>query len=98
MARHGDGRVSVPVCLVHEFFEPAGEALVDFLDFLTVVLVEAFLLEVEFVALEDELFEAVEDVLLDEAEVAGEFLVVDVLLDFVVEADPLAQPTLTKFL
>jgi hypothetical protein len=59
---------------------------------------ECFLLEVEFEALHDEVLQAIEDVLLDETQIAGQFLVVDELLDLVVEADALGSREGTKFL
>jgi len=51
--------------------------------------VQALLLEIQMEPLNDEIFEAIEHVFFDEAEVAGQFLMVDELLDLVVETDPL---------
>ena len=83
---------------VHEFFKAFGKLFFDVIDLSLVVSVKFFLFQVECVALEDELLESVEDVFLDETKVTGQLLMMDVFLDFVVEANSLDGLKGTKFL
>lgn len=59
---------------------------------------QIFLLDVELKPMDDEILQAIEHVLLDEPEIAGQFLMVYELLYLIIEANPLHRVGLTKFL
>jgi hypothetical protein len=60
--------------------------------------VQRLLLQVKIEAVQDEVLQTVEYVLLYQPQVTRQLLVVDELLDLVVETDPLDRVSPTKFL
>ena len=67
--------------LVHQLLETLGELPLNILDFFLVVPMESLLLQEQRIPLQNKLFEPIEHILLDEPQIAGQLLVMDVPLN-----------------
>ena len=84
--------------LVHQLLEPFGELPLNIIDFLLVVPMQSLLLQEQRVPLQNELFQSVEHILLDEPQITGQFLVMNVPLNLSVKTNSLRYEKNTKFL
>ena len=71
--------------LVHQLLEALGELPLNIFDFLLVVPMKSLLLQEQRIPLQNELFEPVEHILLDEPQIAGQLLVMDIPLNLSVK-------------
>jgi uncharacterized membrane protein required for colicin V production len=88
----------VLLSLVHELLKSLREFFLYFFHSLLVVPVEPLLLQVQLVPLQNELLQAVKNILLNQPEITGQLLVMDVFLNLKVKADSLSLNKCTKFL
>ena len=84
--------------LVHQLLEALGELPLNIFDFLLVVPMKSLLLQEQRIPLQNELFEPVEHILLDEPQIAGQLLVMDIPLNLSVKTYSLCYQKNTKFL
>ena len=84
--------------LAHELLKSLREFFLYFFHSLLVVPVEPLFLQVQLVPLQNELLQAVKNILLNKPEVTGQLLMMNVFLNLEVKANSLSLNKCTKFL